>query len=110
MEWRLLVQNVKEGKMQEYIEAIHNVPKEYPDEVKEAKEAGQEKEWIFINGNTVYMLVAAKNMKKYYEEVYKKETVKEVVEILKPMYGDKREIIELEEIYDFEESLRKLNL
>ena len=106
----MFVQKIKEAKRDEYIEAHRECWKEL---LKAMKEAGTEREIIWLYGNNVMIYVMAEDFDKSMAKLAKKQVFKDWIAKMEPLldviqnYSEEGKVIKLEKVFDLEAQLKK---
>ena len=110
-EHALFMQKASPGKMEEYIE-VHK--KVWPELLKEIKESGIEREFIWVHGDFIYVYMMSKNFEKAMAKLGEKEIFKKWIEKMDTIMDEMQDysgggnIVTLENVFDLEKQLSEL--
>jgi len=112
MEWAMFVNKIKKERINDYIEKVKRIPIDLPQQPEAAKKAGLKSQLVFVDieNNWVYIIMGSENMKEFMENFSKIDDVKQWNDEAKSMIEEKKEVIYLKKIYDFEDIIKKMNL
>lgn len=110
MEWAMFVKKLKKERVNDYIEKTKRIPEEFPEEPGAAKEAGLKNQLVFVDDDWVYIIMGADNIEDFIKKFIKIEDVKQWKNEAEPMIEEEKEVIYLKKIYDFKDTIKKLNL
>jgi L-rhamnose mutarotase len=111
MEHVLFKQSMNPDRKEEYLEAHRNV---WPDLLKLLRESGVEREFIWVEGENLYIYVMAKDFDRSLGYQGEHKLFQQWVEEMKPLlaemqdYSEEGRIITLEKVFDLEEQLARL--
>jgi len=112
MEWAMFVNKIKKERINDYIEKVKSIPIDMPQQPEAAKNAGLRSQLVFVDNenSVVYIIMGSENMKEFMENFSKIEDVQKWNDGAKPMIEEKKDVIYLDKIYDFEDVIKKMNI
>ena len=111
MEHIMFVQEVKQDKKDEYIEAHRNISKEL---LTAIKESGIEREMIWMHGNYLCIYMMSENFEKAMASLGEKQIFKDWLDKMGPMlammqdYSGEGKVIKLDNVFDLEKQIAEI--
>ena len=108
MEHIMFVQEVKQDKKDEYIDAHRDI---WPELLTAIKESGIEREMIWMHGNYICIYMMSDDFEKAMASLGEKQIFKDWLEKMGPMlammqdYSGEGKVIKLEKVFDLEKQL-----
>ena len=112
MDHVMFIQKVCPEKKEEYIQAHRHV---WPELLKAHRNAGIEREIIWIQGDTLYLYIMAQDFDKALDNMGKETIFQRWIEKMTPLlsdiqdYSEDGKIVKLDKVFDLEEQLMKIN-
>ena len=111
MEHIMFVQEVKQEKKSEYIDAHRTI---WPELLKTIKESGIEREMIWMHGNYICIYMMSENFEEAMASLGEKQIFKDWLEKMGPMlammqdFSGEGKVIKLDKVFDLEKQLEDI--